>query len=302
MSDKTAIEWADATWNPIRGCSRVSEGCRNCYAEGVAARFSDPGLHYHSLAERTSKGPRWTGKIIFAGEKTLTQPLRWKRPRRIFVNSMSDLFHEDVPDETIDHIFAVMALCPQHIFQVLTPPRWCCSAFAATSCCSAILAATARRRREARRITPRRAPGGRARPRRPPPPANMRRHSMTIFRSDTAPPKGGLDRLCLECGKGHHRRNGTHPAIFCSRPCKAAWSNRRAKRGAEVYDLLMAHRFERAEAQALGAMQAINRLASIFRQEDERQRAKRRSWRPLREVLLDRPAIKTMATQIRAGR
>ena len=120
MSDKTGIEWTDATWNPIRGCTRVSEGCRNCYAESVAARFSDPGQPYHGLAERSSKGPRWTSKVAFAGDETLAQPLRWKRPRRIFVNSMSDLFHEGVPDETINRIFAVMALCPQHTFQVLT--------------------------------------------------------------------------------------------------------------------------------------------------------------------------------------
>jgi protein gp37 len=120
VTDGTKIEWTDATWNPVRGCTRVSEGCRNCYAEGVAARFSGRGLPYEGLAERTSKGPRWTGKITLAPEATLLQPLRWKRPRRIFVNSMSDLFHEGVPDEAIDRIFAVMALARHHTFQVLT--------------------------------------------------------------------------------------------------------------------------------------------------------------------------------------
>jgi protein gp37 len=120
MPDNTKIEWTDATWNPLRGCTRVSEGCRNCYAEGVAARFSGPGQPYEGLAERTSKGPRWTGKIRIAPDATLRQPFRWKRPRRIFVNSMSDLFHESVPDTEIDRIFAVMALCHEHIFQVLT--------------------------------------------------------------------------------------------------------------------------------------------------------------------------------------
>lgn len=128
---ETKIEWTDSTWNPLRGCSRVSEGCRNCYAENMAARFSgkviktddsgtyeDP-LPYHGLATMTSDGPRWTGKVVLVKNK-LSDPLRWKRPRRIFVNSMSDLFHESVPDEWIDQIFAVMALSPQHTFQVLT--------------------------------------------------------------------------------------------------------------------------------------------------------------------------------------
>lgn len=124
MGDGTAIEWTDATWNPIRGCSRVSEGCRNCYAETVAARFSGPGHPYHGLARRVTRPDgtseaRWTGKIAVI-DTAMTQPMRWTRPRRIFVNSMSDLFHEDVPDEVIDRVFAVMALAPQHVFQVLT--------------------------------------------------------------------------------------------------------------------------------------------------------------------------------------
>lgn len=120
MSDDTGIEWTDATWNPIRGCSRVSEGCRNCYAESVAARFSGPGMPYEGLARRTASGEaRWTGQVRVV-EHQLDQPLRWKRPRMIFVNSMSDLFHDEVSDETIDDIFAVMAAAPQHAFQVLT--------------------------------------------------------------------------------------------------------------------------------------------------------------------------------------
>jgi protein gp37 len=120
VADKTGIEWTDASWNPIRGCTRVSEGCRHCYAEVVAARFSGPGQAYEGLARRTSKGEaRWTGKIMFV-EKHLEDPLRWKEPRRIFVNSMSDLFHEGVADEQLDRIFAVMALSPRHTFQVLT--------------------------------------------------------------------------------------------------------------------------------------------------------------------------------------
>ena len=119
---KTSIEWTEATWNPIRGCSRVSEGCRNCYAEKFAYRFSGPGQPYEGLVRINAAGerkPEWNGQVRFI-EKHLLDPLKWKEPRRIFVNSMSDLFHENVPDEWIDRIFAVMALCPQHIFQVLT--------------------------------------------------------------------------------------------------------------------------------------------------------------------------------------
>jgi len=138
MSNNTGIEWTDATWNPIRGCSRVSEGCRNCYAPRVAHRFSGPGQPYEGLTQLVNGHPAWTGKVALV-EKHLLDPLKWKpfketryefadghprmthaRPRRIFVNSMSDLFHPNVPDEWIDRIFAVMALCPQHTFQVLT--------------------------------------------------------------------------------------------------------------------------------------------------------------------------------------
>ena len=119
MADHTGIEWTDATWNPVRGCSRVSEGCRFCYAEGIAARFSDPGAAYHGYAERGRPGSKWTGKVSLI-PAMLDQPLRWKRPRRIFVNSMSDLFHENLPDEAIDQVFAAMALAPHHTFQVLT--------------------------------------------------------------------------------------------------------------------------------------------------------------------------------------
>lgn len=119
MSDKSKIEWTDATWNPVRGCSRVSEGCRNCYAERMAGRFSGPGLWAEGLAENTPAGPRWTGRVELVPDK-LDQPLRWKTPRRVFVNSMSDLFHENLPNEAIAAVFGVMAACPQHTFQVLT--------------------------------------------------------------------------------------------------------------------------------------------------------------------------------------
>lgn len=119
MGAKTGIEWTDATWNPIIGCSRVSEGCRNCYAEGIAGRFGKgKETVYSGLTQIVNGRAVWTGKI--AETKQLLQPLSWRKPKRVFVNSMSDLFHENVSDELRDRIFAVMALCPQHIFQVLT--------------------------------------------------------------------------------------------------------------------------------------------------------------------------------------
>jgi protein gp37 len=128
VGDRSAIEWTEATWNPIRGCSRVSEGCRHCYAERVAARFSGPGKPYEDLAQMTPAGPRWTGAVRLV-ESVLDQPLRWRKPRRIFVNSMSDLFHESVSNDTIAAIFGAMAACPDHVFQVLTKratrlPEW----------------------------------------------------------------------------------------------------------------------------------------------------------------------------------
>jgi protein gp37 len=119
MGATTGISWTDATWNPIRGCSRVSEGCRHCYAEMLAGRFSGPGQPYEGLAKKVGGEARWTGEVRFI-EKHLEDPLRWRKPRRIFVNSMSDLFHERVADEWLDRIFVVMALAPHHTFQVLT--------------------------------------------------------------------------------------------------------------------------------------------------------------------------------------
>lgn len=131
MADHTGIEWADATWNPIVGCSIVSPGCTNCYAMGMAARLqaiSDSWhkegtlhlTHYAGTTVRTKAGAVWSGKLMVAPEHVFTQPLRWRRPRRIFVNSMGDLFHEGHHDEAIDHVFAVMALAPQHTYMVLT--------------------------------------------------------------------------------------------------------------------------------------------------------------------------------------
>lgn len=119
MSGNSSIEWTDATWNPVRGCSIVSKGCTNCYAMKFAHRFSGPGKAFAGLTTLSKGGPVWNGKIKLVPEM-LDQPMRWKQPRRIFVNSMSDLFHEDIPDEFIDRVFAVMALSPQHTFQILT--------------------------------------------------------------------------------------------------------------------------------------------------------------------------------------
>lgn len=128
MGDKSGIEWTDATWNPVAGCSPVSEGCRNCYAARQALRMgSNPNekvrAAYGGTAEMrgtdSSRRAVFTGRVNLLADR-LDQPLRWKRPRRVFVNSMSDLFHPDVPFEFIDLVFAVMALAPQHTFQVLT--------------------------------------------------------------------------------------------------------------------------------------------------------------------------------------
>lgn len=113
---ETSIEWTDKTWNPVRGCSRVSTGCVNCYAEGIARRFSGPGLPYAGL---TNDKGRWNGRIALVPEK-LADPLRWRKPARVFVNSMSDLFHENVSFEYIAAVFGVMAAAEKHTFQVLT--------------------------------------------------------------------------------------------------------------------------------------------------------------------------------------
>lgn len=115
MADNTKIEWTDATWNPVNGCSLASPGCTNCYAMKQAHRVPQR----RGLTQHTSGGMVWTGEVRF-DEAKLTQPLHWKRPRKIFVCAHGDLFHESVPDEWIDRVFAVMALCPQHTFQVLT--------------------------------------------------------------------------------------------------------------------------------------------------------------------------------------
>lgn len=119
MADRTEIEWADATWNPIRGCARVSEGCRHCYAERQAGRWSGEGQPYEGLVHLVGTEPRWTGAVTLVGG-ALEAPRRWQRRRRVFVDSMGDLFFEPIPDGWIDRIFAVMWLAPQHTFIILT--------------------------------------------------------------------------------------------------------------------------------------------------------------------------------------
>lgn len=109
MSDRSDIEWTDATWNPVTGCTQISPGCDNCYALRFAERFRGVGGHPY---EQGFDLKLWPGRLEL--------PLRWKRPRRIFVNSMSDLFHELVPDEHIIQVFDIMAQADWHIFQVLT--------------------------------------------------------------------------------------------------------------------------------------------------------------------------------------
>lgn len=109
MSEHSAIEWCDATWNPVRGCTKVSPGCAHCYAETFAERFR--GVKGHAYEQGFD--PR-------TAPDKLDEPLRWKKPRRVFVNSMSDLFHEEFSFEYIAQVFSVMALADQHIFQVLT--------------------------------------------------------------------------------------------------------------------------------------------------------------------------------------
>jgi len=119
MGATTGIAWTEATWNPIRGCSKVSAGCDHCYAMHTAYRFAGEGQPYEGLATRVNGRPAWTNRIAYIREH-LADPLRWTRPRRIFVNSTSDLFHPGVDDEYLAQIFAIMALAPQHTFQVLT--------------------------------------------------------------------------------------------------------------------------------------------------------------------------------------
>jgi len=124
MAQGSSIEWTEATWNPVAGCTPVSPGCLNCYAARMALRLEAINVGGCSKYEGTAKRAR-DGRPVFTGRinldpKALDLPRRWRKSRRIFVNSMSDLFHKDVPVEFIKDVFAVMNECPQHEFQVLT--------------------------------------------------------------------------------------------------------------------------------------------------------------------------------------
>lgn len=109
MGSESKIEWTDATWNPVTGCTKLSQGCKNCYAERMAVRLQEMGQRNYA-----------NGFQVTLHEHVLDRPLSWKKSRLVFVNSMSDLFHKDVPTEFIQRVFAVMVRASHHVFQVLT--------------------------------------------------------------------------------------------------------------------------------------------------------------------------------------
>lgn len=109
MATQTTIEWTDMTWNPVTGCTKISQGCKHCYAERMAHRLHAMGASRYANEFR-----------LTLHEDLLDRPKSWRRPRRVFVNSMSDLFHDDVPVGFIRRAFDTMAACPQHCFQILT--------------------------------------------------------------------------------------------------------------------------------------------------------------------------------------
>ena len=129
MAQSSSIEWTETTWNPIAGCTKVSAGCKHCYAERMAKRLAsiasaavenghNPGRTANYLQVVNRRG-QWNGKV-FLDEDAVNDPRSWRRPRVVFVNSMSDLFHPEVPLTFIRSVFNVMNACPQHTFQVLT--------------------------------------------------------------------------------------------------------------------------------------------------------------------------------------
>lgn len=117
---ESSIEWTDATWNPVAGCTIISPGCTNCYAMRMAARLEAMGVDkYAGLTRRSGGRSVWSGKIRL-DRISLQAPLKWKKPRMVFVNSMSDLFHEKVPITFIEDVWRVMEQAPRHTFQILT--------------------------------------------------------------------------------------------------------------------------------------------------------------------------------------
>jgi protein gp37 len=119
MAD-TSIEWTDMTWNPVAGCTVLSPGCTNCYAMRMAARLDAMGVaKYRGLTRKTGGRAKWIGKAR-PDRASLEAPLRWKKPRKVFVNSMSDLFHEQVPEAFVGEVWEVMGKAFRHTFQILT--------------------------------------------------------------------------------------------------------------------------------------------------------------------------------------
>lgn len=117
---ETSIEWTDATWNPVAGCTVLTAGCTNCYAMRMAARLEAMGTEkYRGLTRKSGKRAVWTGKIRLDA-KSLDAPRAWSKPRKVFVNSMSDLFHDDVPIGFIARVWRVMRDTPRHTYQILT--------------------------------------------------------------------------------------------------------------------------------------------------------------------------------------
>ena len=109
MSTQSTIEWTECTWNPVSGCTKISPGCANCYAERMAKRLQAMGQYRYRNGFKVTLHP-----------EAIEEPYQWKKPRVVFVNSMSDLFHESVPMSFIERIFETMEKCPQHTFQILT--------------------------------------------------------------------------------------------------------------------------------------------------------------------------------------
>ena len=117
---ETSIEWTDATWNPVAGCTAITAGCTNCYAMKMAARLEAMGVEkYRGLTRKSGNRHVWSGNLRL-DEAALEIPARWRKAKKVFVNSMSDLFHENVPTEFIARVWRAMAATPQHTFQILT--------------------------------------------------------------------------------------------------------------------------------------------------------------------------------------
>lgn len=121
MSTQSNIQWTDATWNPVAGCTRVNSDCNNCYAVAMTHRLEAMGQpKYSGLTVLNNKGHRHFNGVVHTDDAALTIPLGWRKPRRIFVNSMSDLFHKEVGFDFVDQVMTIIACCPQHTFQILT--------------------------------------------------------------------------------------------------------------------------------------------------------------------------------------